>query len=131
VLKATAIMAAHMHAFCCLYVPQGITQPSPLFLKGEIQHCLLPMMVMQGNRSKAVTKACKQHGGFYLGSIGGPAAILAQNCIKKVEQRCVAESQCQHAQLTAKVDQVLQPCLPSWLQVEVLEYPELGMEAIW
>ncbi|KAL6764804.1 fumarate hydratase [Haematococcus lacustris] len=52
----------------------------------------------KGNRSKAVTKACKQHGGFYLGSIGGPAAILAQNCIKKVE---------------------------------VLEYPELGMEAIW
>lgn len=38
-----------------------------------------------GNRSKAVTRACKQHGGFYLGSIGGPAAILAQNCIKKVE----------------------------------------------
>ncbi|GFH27704.1 uncharacterized protein HaLaN_26074 [Haematococcus lacustris] len=37
----------------------------------------------KGNRSKAVTKACKQHGGFYLGSIGGPAAILAQNCIKK------------------------------------------------
>ena len=52
----------------------------------------------KGNRSKAVTKACKKHGGFYLGSIGGPAAILAQNCIKKVE---------------------------------VLEYPELGMEAIW
>jgi len=52
----------------------------------------------KGNRSKAVTKACKSHGGFYLGSIGGPAAILAQNNIKKVE---------------------------------VLEYPELGMEAIW
>lgn len=52
----------------------------------------------KGNRSKAVTKACKTHGGFYLGSIGGPAAILAQNNIKKVE---------------------------------VLEYPELGMEAIW
>ncbi|CAN0343038.1 unnamed protein product, partial [Laminaria digitata] len=49
-------------------------------------------------RSKQVTKACKQHGGFYLGSIGGPAAILAQDCIKKVE---------------------------------VLEYPELGMEAVW
>ena len=45
-----------------------------------------------------VTQACKAHGGFYLGSIGGPAAILAQNCIKKVE---------------------------------VQEYPELGMEAIW
>ena len=45
-----------------------------------------------------VTKACKDHGGFYLGSIGGPAAILAQNCIKKVE---------------------------------VKEYEELGMEAIW
>lgn len=52
----------------------------------------------KGNRSKAVTDACKKHGGFYLGSIGGPAAILAQNCIKNVE---------------------------------VLEYPELGMEAVW
>ena len=52
----------------------------------------------KGNRSKAVTKACKQYGGFYLGSIGGPAAILAKNCITKVE---------------------------------VLEYPELGMEAVW
>lgn len=38
-------------------------------------------------RSKQVTKACKEHGGFYLGSIGGPAAILAQNCIKKVYLR--------------------------------------------
>jgi len=52
----------------------------------------------KGNRSKAVTNACKKHRGFYLGSIGGPAAILAQNNIKKVE---------------------------------VLEYPELGMEAVW
>lgn len=52
----------------------------------------------KGNRSKQVTDACKNNGGFYLGSIGGPAAILAKNCIKKVE---------------------------------VLEYPELGMEAIW
>lgn len=52
----------------------------------------------KGNRSKAVTNACKKFGGFYLGSIGGPAAILAKNCIKKVE---------------------------------VLEYPELGMEAVW
>jgi fumarate hydratase class I len=52
----------------------------------------------KGNRSKAVTEACKQYGGFYLGSIGGPAAILAQDCIKKVE---------------------------------VVEYEELGMEAIW
>uniref|UniRef100_A0A095A206 fumarate hydratase n=1 Tax=Schistosoma haematobium TaxID=6185 RepID=A0A095A206_SCHHA len=56
------------------------------------------IMLAKGNRSKAVGNACKKHGGFYLGSIGGPAAILAQNCIKKVE---------------------------------VLEYPELGMEAIW
>ncbi len=54
--------------------------------------------VAKGNRSRAVTEACKQHGGFYLGSIGGPAAILARDNIKKVE---------------------------------VLEYPELGMEAIW
>lgn len=56
------------------------------------------IMLAKGNRSKQVTDACHKHGGFYLGSIGGPAAILAQNCIKKVE---------------------------------VLEYPELGMEAIW
>ena len=56
------------------------------------------VMIAKGNRSKAVTDACKRHGGFYLGSIGGPAALLAQENIKKVE---------------------------------VLEYPELGMEAIW
>ncbi|KAL4220982.1 hypothetical protein ACF0H5_019247 [Mactra antiquata] len=56
------------------------------------------IMLAKGNRSKQVTQACKKHGGFYLGSIGGPAAILAKNCISKVE---------------------------------VLEYPELGMEAIW
>jgi fumarate hydratase class I len=56
------------------------------------------VMLAKGNRSAAVTAACKKHGGFYLGSIGGPAARLAQDCIKKVE---------------------------------VLEYPELGMEAVW
>jgi len=56
------------------------------------------VMLAKGNRSKAVTNACKTHGGFYLGSIGGPAARLAQDCIKKVE---------------------------------LVEYPELGMEAIW
>jgi fumarate hydratase class I len=56
------------------------------------------VMLAKGNRSKQVTDACKAHGGFYLGSIGGPAARLAQDCIKKVE---------------------------------VLEYPELGMEAVW
>ena len=56
------------------------------------------VMLAKGNRSQAVTDACNKHGGFYLGSIGGPAARLAQDCIKKVE---------------------------------VLEYPELGMEAIW
>ncbi|MDR0990786.1 MAG: fumarate hydratase [Propionibacteriaceae bacterium] len=56
------------------------------------------VMVAKGNRSDAVTAACQRHGGFYLGSIGGPAARLAQECIKSVE---------------------------------VLEYPELGMEAIW
>ncbi|GAN82024.1 fumarate hydratase [Acidocella aminolytica] len=56
------------------------------------------VMLAKGNRSKAVTEACHKHGGFYLGSIGGPAAVLAQNNIKKVE---------------------------------VLEYPELGMEAVW
>jgi fumarate hydratase class I len=43
------------------------------------------VMIAKGNRSKAVTDACKKHGGFYLGSIGGPAAILAQTNIKKVE----------------------------------------------
>ncbi len=56
------------------------------------------IMLAKGNRSEDVTRACKDHGGFYLGSIGGPAAILAQNNIKSIE--CV-------------------------------EYPELGMEAIW
>ena len=56
------------------------------------------IMIAKGNRSQQVTDACKKYGGFYLGSIGGPAAILAQNHIKKVE---------------------------------CLEYPELGMEAIW
>ena len=56
------------------------------------------VMIAKGNRSQQVTDACHKHGGFYLGSIGGPAAILAQNSIKKVE---------------------------------CLEYPELGMEAIW
>src|SRR6185503_396401 len=43
------------------------------------------VMLAKGNRSKAVTDACKRHGGFYLGSIGGPAAVLAQDCITKVE----------------------------------------------
>ena len=56
------------------------------------------IMIAKGNRSKQVTDACKEYGGFYLGSIGGPAAILAQDNIKKVE---------------------------------LLEYPELGMEAIY
>jgi fumarate hydratase class I len=56
------------------------------------------VMLAKGNRSRRVTDACKAHGGFYLGSIGGPAARLAQDCIRKVE---------------------------------VLEYPELGMEAVW
>ena len=56
------------------------------------------IMLAKGNRSQQVTDACRKHGGFYLGSIGGPAAILAQNSIKSLE--CV-------------------------------EYPELGMEAIW
>jgi fumarate hydratase class I len=56
------------------------------------------VMLAKGNRSRAVRDACKAHGGFYLGSVGGPAARLAQDCIRKVE---------------------------------VLEYPELGMEAVW
>ena len=56
------------------------------------------VMLAKGNRSRQVTQACKKHGGFYLGSIGGPAAILARDNIKKME---------------------------------ILEYPELGMEAVW
>lgn len=56
------------------------------------------VMLAKGNRSPAVTEACKKYGGFYLGSIGGPAARLAKDCIKKVE---------------------------------ILEFPELGMEAVW
>jgi fumarate hydratase class I len=56
------------------------------------------VMVAKGNRSASVTKACQEHGGFYLGSVGGPAARLAQDCIRSVE---------------------------------VLEYEELGMEAVW
>jgi fumarate hydratase class I len=56
------------------------------------------VMLAKGNRSKAVADSCKNHGGFYLGSIGGPAARLAQDCIKKVE---------------------------------VLDFEELGMEAVW
>ena len=56
------------------------------------------VMLAKGNRSQQVTDACKKHGGFYLGSIGGPAARLAKDCIKRVE---------------------------------VFEYPELGMEAVW
>ena len=56
------------------------------------------VMLAKGNRSAQVREACQRHGGFYLGSVGGPAARLAKDCIKKVE---------------------------------VLEYPELGMEAIW
>lgn len=56
------------------------------------------VMLAKGNRSAQVTRSCQEHGGFYLGSIGGPAARLAQDCIK---------------------------------HVEVLEYAELGMEAVW
>ncbi|WP_428646374.1 fumarate hydratase C-terminal domain-containing protein, partial [Roseibium sp.] len=56
------------------------------------------VMLAKGNRSAQVRRACQAHGGFYLGSIGGPAARLAQDCIKKVE---------------------------------VVEFEELGMEAVW
>jgi fumarate hydratase class I len=56
------------------------------------------IMIAKGNRSKQVTDACQKYGGFYLGSIGGPAALLATENIKKVE--CI-------------------------------DYPELGMEAVW
>ena len=63
-----------------------------------MQHGGSFISLAKGNRSAAVTEACKKYGGFYLGSVGGPAAILAQECIKKVE---------------------------------VVEYEDLGMEAIW
>ena len=56
------------------------------------------IMIAKGNRSRQVTDACRKHGGFYLGSIGGPAAVLAKENIRKVE---------------------------------LLEYPELGMEAVY
>jgi fumarate hydratase class I len=62
------------------------------------QHGGSMVMIAKGNRSQQVTDACKKYGGFYLGSIGGPAAILAKENIRKVE---------------------------------VIEYPELGMEAVW
>ena len=68
------------------------------YVDGFQSHGGSMVMLAKGNRSPAVTKACKAHGGFYLGSIGGPAAILAKENIRKVE---------------------------------VLEYPELGMEAVW
>ena len=74
--------AGRMDAYVDLFQSQGGSQ----------------VMLAKGNRSPAVTEACKKHGGFYLGSIGGPAARLAKDCIRKVE---------------------------------VLEYPELGMEAVW
>ena len=63
-----------------------------------MQHGGSLVTLANGNRSHAVAEACKKHGGFYLGSIGGPAAILARDNIRKVD---------------------------------VLEYPELGMEAVW
>ena len=63
-----------------------------------MQHGGSFVTLAKGNRSKAVAQACQKHGGFYLGSIGGPAAILARDCIRKVD---------------------------------VIEYPELGMEAIF
>jgi fumarate hydratase class I len=56
------------------------------------------VMIAKGNRSQQVTDACKKYGGFYLGSIGGPAAVLAEENIRKVE---------------------------------VIDFPELGMEAVW
>jgi fumarate hydratase, class I len=74
--------AGRMDAYVDLFMSQGGSR----------------VMIAKGNRSPAVTEACRKYGGFYLGSIGGPAAILAQENIKKVE---------------------------------VLEYPELGMEAVY
>ena len=80
--------------------PQGMTTAGRMDPYVDLfqSHGGSMIMLAKGNRSQQVTDACKKYGGFYLGSIGGPAAILAQNNIKSIE--CV-------------------------------EYPELGMEAIW
>lgn len=80
----------------------------------------------KGNRSRAVTRACQTHGGFYLGSIGGPAAILAEKCIKKVGR--VAVPGCT-VHLSGREHSHMVLGIPS-PQVEVLEYHELGMEAV-
>jgi fumarate hydratase class I len=55
------------------------------YVDGFMQHGGSMVMLAKGNRSKDVTDACQKHGGFYLGSVGGPAALLAEKCIKKVE----------------------------------------------
>ena len=86
-------------------------------------------MLAKGNRSKAVTTACKTHGGFYLGSIGGPAAILAKNCIKKMEvQKKLVGTR---ADITTRRDPLTAPSLALLSVLQVLEYAELGMEAVW
>src|SRR3954454_24700086 len=102
----------YMHDYCVYYAgpaktPQGM--PSGSFgptTAGRMDSYVAEfqaaggsfVMLAKGNRGRKVTEACRTYGGFYLGSIGGPAARLAQDCITKVE---------------------------------VLEYPELGMEAVW
>ena len=78
------------------------------------------IMLAKGNRSNQVTKACKQHGGFYLGSIGGPAAILAQNNIRKVE---VLEYE---VRMHIQSERLL-----ALLVLLTMGTQELGMEAIW
>ena len=92
-----------MYAIRSYYVPSGSFGPTTAGRMDSYVDLFQAnggslIMLAKGNRDQMVTDACKKHGGFYLGSIGGPAALLAQNNIT---------------------------------QVELLEYPELGMEAIW
>ncbi|NLI35956.1 MAG: fumarate hydratase [Bacteroidales bacterium] len=82
---------------CCSMGPTTANRMDP-YVDLFQSHGGSMIMLAKGNRTEVVTEACKKYGGFYLGSIGGPAAILAQNNIKSIE---------------------------------CLEYPELGMEAIW
>jgi hypothetical protein len=99
-LAAGSGVCVHEKVVCFLYIPAGHVHKNPEaqrigYLFQQKGGSLI--MLAKGNRSKQVTDACKKNGGFYLGSIGGPAAILAKDSIKKVE---------------------------------VLDFEELGMEAV-
>ena len=95
-LKTIGLALIHFNLLDTRALP-GLTIMGKLAM-ADIFLIALYITLAKGNRSKQVTEACKEHGGFYLGSIGGPAAILAVDCIK---------------------------------HVEVVEYEDLGMEAIW